>query len=84
MFCNYILVVLLFSLMKKVTKKLRLMPALLEKLTLGGLKSPKLLPSVVKQGYFYVLLTCFSAHRPRSIRVARMNVSIRTIADKYN
>jgi len=73
------LVILLFSLMKKVTKKSRLMAASLEKLSLGGLKSPKLLPSVVKQGYFYVLLTCFSAHQPRSILAMRVNVDIREL-----
>ena len=59
------------------------MTASLEKPALGGLKSPKLLPSVVRQGYFYVLLTCFSAHRSRSIPAVKMNVSIRCSSDNH-
>jgi hypothetical protein len=43
---------LLFSLMKKVTKKSRLMPASLEKLALSWLKPSKLAPTSLKQDSF--------------------------------
>ena len=52
---------------KKYAKKIKTVPASLEKLTLKKLKSSKLLPSVVKQEYFYAFLTCFSVHRTRSV-----------------
>ena len=52
---------------KNEAKKFKTMPASLEKLTVGKLKSPNSSLRSSNSGYFYTFLPCFSAHRTRSV-----------------